>query len=71
MNYMRTWAETAEQFYDSLINEGYTLAEDQAKKLYELETQSTPEEVSEDELSTISGGYDRDYATEGCAATVE
>ena len=38
---MRTWAETAEQFYDSLANEGYTLAEDQAKKLNELETQST------------------------------
>ena len=71
MNYMRTWAETAEQFYDSLINEGYTLAEDQAKKLYELETQSTPEEVSEDELAAVSGGHDRDYATDGCAATVE
>lgn len=62
-------AENAGQFYELLKEEGYTLEEETAKRLFEQEKRAANEEVSEEELAVVSGG--RDYATEGCAATVE
>ncbi len=48
--------------------EGQELNRKEAEKLYLQYTNG--EELSEDELRAISGGETRDYATQGCAATV-
>ena len=62
-------AENAGQFYELLKEEGYTLEEETAKRLFEQEKRAANEEVSEEELAVVSSG--RGSATEGCAATVE
>ena len=37
----------------------------------EISTRREDQELSLDELETVSGGADRDWVTDGCAATVE
>lgn len=58
-----------------LTESGYTPSEEAVNNIRELinaETETKCRDLSEDELSAVSGGAtERDYATEGCAATVE
>ena len=70
MNDLIKKAENAEQFCELLKEEGYTLEEEHAKKLFEHAGENDQEEVSEDELFAVDGGMTRDYAKEGCAASV-
>ena len=46
--------------------------ETQAERLWnEISAQREEKQLSLDELEAVSGGADRDWLTEGCAATVE
>lgn len=58
-----------------LTESGYTPSEEAVNNIRELinaETETKCRVLSTDELSAVSGGAtERDYATEGCAATVE
>ena len=63
-------AENAEQFRALMKEDGTELSEAEAEEVYTHYTKG--EELSEDEMTAVSGGTDkRDYATEGCAATVK
>ena len=65
-------AENAEQAADILKEAGQTVtAEDIAHLWDEISSYRKAKELSLDELEAVSGGADRDWLTDGCAATVE
>lgn len=65
-------AENAEQAADILKEAGQTVtAEDIAHLWDEISSYRKDKELSLDELEAVSGGADRDWLTDGCAATVE
>ena len=54
--------------------DGQEITAEDAARLWEEITKHRAQEgkeLSVDELDSVSGGYDRDYLTDGCAATVE
>ena len=54
--------------------EGREITQEESAKLWEeIEKRRGKDgrELSLDELESVSGGYDRDYLTDGCSATVE
>lgn len=64
-------AENAKQFQALLKEAGRELSLEEAESMFTYLTKG--EEVSEDELTAVSGGFgdERDYAADGCAASVE
>lgn len=62
-------AADADSFKEMMREEGVELNPEQAKEMFDY--YSDGRMLSEEELNAVSGGHDRDYATEGCAATVE
>lgn len=65
-------AGSAKEVQEILNGLGFESNEEEATKLFkeiQLFHSASIEELSEDELAAISGG--RDYAKDGCAATVE
>ena len=65
-------AENAEQAADILKEAGQAATpEDIAHLWNEISSHRTEKELSLDEREAVSGGADRDWLTDGCAATVE
>ena len=67
-------AETAEEIQQILIQNGYENSDERSEFIKEVvKASSEYKSLSMDELSSVSGGAttERDYATAGCAATVE
>jgi len=73
-------AESVEEITDILASGGTDATKEDAERIFEeLKKHSEFREVSEDEMEAVSGGFynegglasSRDWATEGCAATVE
>ena len=72
-------AGSAEEIEEILTADGNEVTKEEAERIFsELEKHSIGREVSEDEMEAVSGGaynegiaFNRDWATEGCAATVE
>lgn len=65
-------AKSEEEAVALLKNGG--VDETMAKKMWSeltLKREANGGELSLDELESVSGGYDRDYLKDGCAATVE
>jgi len=64
-------AGSPEELGRILNDAGEKIGPEDAAKLFEmLQNRGTAQELSLDELEAVSGGV-RDWATEGCAATVE
>ena len=67
-------ATTAQEAATALAAGGIEATEEEAQKaLAEVKarTKVEDEELSADELAAVAGGSDRDWLTQGCAATVE
>ena len=65
-------AENAEQAADILKEAGQTVTPEDIAHLWdEISSYRKVKELSLDELEAVSGGADRNWVTEGCAATVE
>ncbi len=67
-------AENAGQVMDILTRNGQECSTEDAEHIWkEIEHHKVDykEGISLDELEAVSGGWDRDYKTDGCAATVE
>ena len=65
-------ADSPKEIQEILSGLGFESSDEEAARLFEeiqLFHSSETEVLSEDELAAISGG--RDYAKDGCAATVE
>ena len=65
-------AKSVEQFRDLMKEEGRELSQEEAESMFSYLVKG--EELSENELTAVSGGWGgdyRDYASEGCEATVE
>ena len=64
-------AASAEEIMEILKAAGEEITAEEAAQLFEkAQAQKTDRELSLDELEDVSGGADRNWATEGCAATV-
>ena len=65
-------AASAEEIMEILKAAGEEITAEAAAQLFEkVQAQKTDKELSLDELEAVSGGEDRNWVTEGCAATVE
>ena len=65
-------AENAEQAADILKEAGQTVTPEDIAHLWdEISKRRKDKELSLDELEAVSGGADRDWLKDGCAATVE
>ena len=65
-------AASAEEIMEILKAAGEEITAEAAAQLFEkVQAQKTDKELSLDELEAVSGGADRNWVTEGCAATVE
>ena len=66
-------AASSPQELQRILNDaGEKIGPEDAAKLFEkLQNCGTAQELSPDELEAVSGGVDRDWLTDGCAATVE
>lgn len=65
-------AASAEEITEIFKDAGIDLTEEKAADLFEkAKAHKSDKELSADELETVSGGADRDWLTDGCAATVE
>ncbi len=67
-------AQNAGQVLDILTRNGQECSAEDAEQIWkEIEHRKVDykEEISLDEFEAVSGGADRDYKTQGCAATVE
>ena len=65
-------AKSLDEVKELLKNSGQDITEEAAERLFkEIEAQKTGSELSAEELEAISGGANRDWITDGCAATVE
>ena len=64
-------AASAEELMEIVQAAGEEITAEEAAQLFEkAQAKKTDKELSLDELEAVSGG-DRDWVTEGCAATVE
>lgn len=65
-------AASAEEVMEILKAAGEEITAEEAAQLFEkAQAGKTGRELSLDELEAVSGGADRNWVTEGCAATVE
>ena len=65
-------AASAEQAAEIMKESGHELSEEEAEQLWsEIQKQRGDRDLSLEELDAVSGGSDRDWLTDGCAATVE
>lgn len=65
-------AQSADEVAKLLQASGQEAAPEEASELWkEIESHKTCSELSLEELEAVSGGEDRDWITDGCAATVE
>lgn len=66
-------AENSEEVQQILKQNGYEVSSERSRIILEIAKEhAESEQLSMDELSAVSGGAEtRDYATQGCAATVE
>ena len=67
-------AKSAEEVTELLKADGQEITPEDAARLWEEISRHRNQdgsELSPDELEAISGGVDRDWLTDGCAATVE
>ncbi len=67
-----TAAGSPEEIKRILSDAGENISSEDAAKFFEkVKARTVNKEVSVDELEAVSGGFDRDWLTDGCAATVE
>ena len=65
-------AQSAEQVTEIVKADGQEISTEDAEQLWqEIAKHNQDAELSADELEVVSGGADRDWLTDGCAATVE
>ena len=65
-------AQSAEQVTEIIKAGGQEISAEDAEHLYqEIVHHNQDAELSADELEAVAGGFDRDWLTDGCAATVE
>lgn len=65
-------ANSLDEVKELLKASGQDITPEAAEKLFrEIETHKTGSELSVEELEAVSGGTDRDWIRDGCAATVE
>ena len=65
-------AQSAAQVEEILKEKGYQFGAGDAEHVFqEIDKHRGDMELSLDELDSISGGYDRDWLSDGCAASVE
>ena len=65
-------AASAEEVMEIVRAAGEEITAEEAKQFFEtLKKSQADQELSLDELEAVSGGEDRNWVTEGCAATVE
>lgn len=67
-------AKSVDEVKTILSENNVTISDEEAKELFkkiEEKEDIFTKEVSVDELEAVSGGADRDYRKQGCAATVE
>ena len=67
-------AKSAEEVTELIKADGKEITAEDAAHLWEeisRKREQNGKELSLDELDAVSGGADRDWATDGCAATVE
>jgi len=65
-------AASAEAVMEIVRAAGEEITEEEAKRFFEkVQAQKEDKALSLDELEAVSGGADRNWATEGCAGTVE
>ena len=65
-------AAGAEELAGLLRDAGAEDPEKEAERLFgKARAQKADRELSPDELEAVAGGYDRNWLTDGCAATVE
>ena len=65
-------AASAEEIMEILKAAGEEITAEEAAQLFEkAQAKKTDKELSLDELEAVSGGADRNWVTDGCAATVE
>ena len=64
-------AASAEELMELVKAAGVEITAEEAAKLFaKAQEQLTDTELSLEELDAVSGGWDRDWLTDGCAATV-
>ena len=65
-------AASAEEIMEILKAAGEEITAEEAAQFFEkAQAKKTDKELSLDELEAVSGGADRNWVTDGCAATVE
>ena len=65
-------AASAEEVMEIVQAAGEEITAEEAAQLFEkAQAKKTDKELSLDELEAVSGGADRNWVTDGCAATVE
>ena len=65
-------AASAEEIMEIMAAAGEEITAEAAVQLFEkAQAKKTDKELSLDELEAVSGGADRNWVTDGCAATVE
>ena len=65
-------AASAEEIMEILKAAGEEITAEEAAQLFEkVQAKKTGKELSLDEMEAVSGGADRNWVTDGCAATVE
>ena len=65
-------AASAEEIMEILKAAGEEITAEEAAQLFEkAQAKKTGKELSLDEMEAVSGGADRNWVTDGCAATVE
>ena len=65
-------AASVEEIMEIVRSAGEEITEEEAKQLFEkAQGRKEDKALSLDELESVSGGSDRDWAKDGCAATVE
>ena len=65
-------AASAEEIMEIMKAAGEEITAEAAAQLFEkAQAKKTDKELSLDELEAVSGGADRNWVTDGCAATVE
>ena len=65
-------AASAEEIMEIMKASGEEITAEAAAQLFEkAQAKKTDKELSLDELEAVSGGADRNWVTDGCAATVE
>lgn len=65
-------AASAEEIMEIMKAAGEEITAEEAAQLFEkAQAKKTGKELSLDEMEAVSGGADRNWVTDGCAATVE